>query len=226
MAEELRRLRIERTRQLEREGRKAIGFYREGGKTRPITKKKARKTRVVKKVVAKVVPEPRFKVGQFVVPREPGSKCEYGGVFTNEWVGEVTEYPSSRFRGPIDPRIVRVKYAAGTEDTGDARWGAVDEWLVDVDEIMVRTIRFPLPMDFGWKLAWGQRKGSNRYEVLWTKGEQYLGVARQETPGNIRFDVLWGNDDTGDLDCVRERFNNVSEAVAFAEKWIVDREKS
>ena len=51
MAEELRRLRIKRTEQLEKEGRKAIGFYREGGKTRPITKKKARKTRVVKKVV-------------------------------------------------------------------------------------------------------------------------------------------------------------------------------
>ena len=47
----MRRLRIKRTEQLETEGRKAIGFYREGGKTRPITKKKPRKTRVVKKVV-------------------------------------------------------------------------------------------------------------------------------------------------------------------------------
>ena len=32
------------------------GFYRKGGKTRPITKPKARKTRVVKKVVRKVKP--------------------------------------------------------------------------------------------------------------------------------------------------------------------------
>ena len=52
MAEELRRLRIKRTEQLEKEGRKAVGFYREGGKTRPITKPKPKKrTRVIKKVV-------------------------------------------------------------------------------------------------------------------------------------------------------------------------------
>ena len=34
-----------------------VGFYREGGKIRPITKKKARKTRVVKKVVPAPAPE-------------------------------------------------------------------------------------------------------------------------------------------------------------------------
>ena len=115
MAEELRRLRIKRTEQLEKEGRKAVGFYREGGKTRPITKKKARKTRVVKKVVAKVVPEPLFKVGQIVVPRVPGSKCKYGGVFTSDWVGEVIKYPAGIGSDPIDPGKVQVKYVAGTE---------------------------------------------------------------------------------------------------------------
>ena len=35
---------------------KPIGFYKKGGKTRPIIKKKARKTRVVKKVVKKAKP--------------------------------------------------------------------------------------------------------------------------------------------------------------------------
>jgi len=62
MAEDLRRLRKVRMKQLEREGRKAIGFYREGGKTKPITKKKAkkRKTRAVKKVV------PRSRAGRYV----------------------------------------------------------------------------------------------------------------------------------------------------------------
>ena len=53
MAEELRRLRIKRTEQLEREGRKPIGFFKKGGKTRPITKTKPKKTRVVKKTVTK-----------------------------------------------------------------------------------------------------------------------------------------------------------------------------
>ena len=56
MAEELRRLRIKRTEQLEREGRKPIGFYKKGGKTKPITKPK--KTRVVKKKVTRS-PSPR-----------------------------------------------------------------------------------------------------------------------------------------------------------------------
>ena len=38
------------------ERRKATGFYKKGGKTRPITKKKPKKARIVKKVVRKAKP--------------------------------------------------------------------------------------------------------------------------------------------------------------------------
>ena len=58
MSEELKRLRKERVRQLEREGRKAIGFFKEGGKTKPISKKKPKQQKVVTKVVPPPAPAP------------------------------------------------------------------------------------------------------------------------------------------------------------------------
>ncbi len=44
---------LKRLRRSHAERRKAVGFYKKGGKTRPITEAKARKTRIVKKVVQK-----------------------------------------------------------------------------------------------------------------------------------------------------------------------------
>ena len=56
---------------------------------------------------------------------------------------------------------------------------------------------------------------------LWTKGEQYVEVVFNSGV----FEVIWGNDDTGDLD-VLDIFIDQLEAIKYAEKWIVDREDS
>ena len=204
------------------ERRKAIGFYKKGGKTRPITKKKPRKTRVVKKVVPTPV----------ALARRPPGYAWKAWIIDN--IKKAGENPDLVTIQP-DPNHIAIypKWAPVSVFNDDnmkrfnpimkgvgARWNeSSSRW----------TIR-KTPEDVGWvknrgkddtQGEWSWNKGSQIVEVSWTDVDDDYGNSHEVAW------VTWRNNaKQKDLGVVEgEEFPSWDDAVDFAETWIMENQE-
>ena len=221
----------EHLKRLQKSQAKATGFYKKGGKTRPITKKKPKKTRVVKKVVSRSKGRYFYEYEDHVYETQKQARnvleiiCPPG---KHQWTELSPDSKVCSTCGLIQVDRKAMKKAQDfDQQIKDHLVEAYQTYLSDCEYLGYNPVSYD---EFKQKrgLVWGRHRkkkpeafGWKQDGMLWTKGAQHLEVWFDPKTGS--FEVLWGNDDTGDLD-VLDTFDGQIEAIKYAENWITVKE--